>query len=201
MEQFSSSMMLSIAAGIALSAACGFRVFVPFAMMSLASITGQLELAEGFQWVGTYPALITLLTATVLEVGAYYIPWLDNALDMVATPAAVVAGSIVSASFFTDMSPYMTWLLVAIAGGTAGIIQTSSVLARGLSTATTGGVGNAVVASTELAGSVALSIAAIMIPVVAFGVVMLLCFSVLRRLVRRLVRCLTKGRYVQPAHN
>jgi len=180
-----------------LSAACGFRVFVPFAMMSLAAVTGQLELADGFQWVGSYPALITLLTATMLEIGAYFIPWLDNALDMVATPAAVIAGSIASASVLTDMSPYMTWLLVAIAGGTAGVIQTSSVFARGLSTATTGGVGNVVVASTELAGSVALSVAAIMIPVVAFGVVVLLCFSVLRRLIRRLIG----RRNMQPIHS
>ena len=197
MDQFSADMMLSIAAGIALSAACGFRVFVPFAMMSLAAVTGQLELADGFQWVGSYPALITLLTATVLEIGAYFIPWLDNALDMVATPAAVIAGSIASASVLTDMSPYMTWLLVAIAGGTAGVIQTSSVFARGLSTAMTGGVGNVVVASTELAGSVALSVAAIMIPVVAFGVVVLLCFSVLRRLIRRLIG----RRNMQPIHS
>jgi len=195
MEQLSASMMLSIAAGIALSAACGFRVFVPFAVMSLASVTGQLELADGFQWVGTYPALVALLTATMFEVGAYYIPWLDNLLDMVATPAAVIAGSIASASVLTDMSPFMTWLLIAIAGGTAGMIQTGSVVARGLSTATTGGTGNVMVATTELAGSVGLSIAAIMIPFMAFGVVLFLCFSILRRLVRRVV-----GRKMQSVH-
>jgi len=195
MEQLSASMMLSIAAGIALSAACGFRVFVPFAVMSLASVTGQLELADGFQWVGTYPALVALLTATMFEVGAYYIPWLDNLLDMVATPAAVIAGSIASASVLTDMSPFMTWLLIAIAGGTAGMVQTGSVVARGLSTATTGGTGNVMVATTELAGSVGLSIAAIMIPFMAFGVVLFLCFSILRRLVRRVV-----GRKMQSVH-
>lgn len=143
--------LLSICVGIGLAAACGFRVFVPLLIVSVAANTGHLSLAQSFQWMGTPAALITFSVATALEVGGYYVPWIDNLLDSVATPAAVVAGTVVSASVFTDMSPFLKWTLAAIAGGgTAGVIQTGTVLTRAASTATTGGLANALVATGEL---------------------------------------------------
>ena len=143
--------LLSICVGIGLAAACGFRVFVPLLIVSIAAVTGHLTLAPSFQWMGTYPALITFSVATVLEVAGYYVPWVDHILDTAATPAAVVAGTIVSASVFTDISPFLKWTLAAIAGGgAAGIIQTGTVLTRAASTATTGGLANALVATGEL---------------------------------------------------
>jgi hypothetical protein len=147
--------LLSICVGIGLAAACGFRVFVPLLIVSVAANTGHLSLAQSFQWMGTPVALITFSVATALEVGGYYVPWIDNLLDSIATPAAVVAGTVVSASVFTDMSPFLKWTLAAIAGGgTAGVIQTGTVLTRAASTATTGGLANALVATGELGLSV-----------------------------------------------
>jgi len=83
--------MLSLAIGIGLSAACGFRVFVPFLVMSIAAQAGYLQLANGWEWIGSTPAIIAFAVAAILEIVAYYVPWLDNLLDTVATPAAVVA--------------------------------------------------------------------------------------------------------------
>ena len=143
--------LLSICVGIGLAAACGFRVFVPLLIVSVASATGHLTLAPSFQWMGSYPALITFSVATAIEVGGYYVPWLDNLLDTMATPAAVVAGTLVSASVFTDISPFLKWTLAAVAGGgTAGIIQTGTVLTRAASSASTGGLANPLVATGEL---------------------------------------------------
>src|ERR1051325_8416401 len=82
---------LCVCLGIGLSAACGFRVFVPFLILSIAALSGHVQLAKGFAWIGTYPALITFSVATVLEILGYYIPWVDHLLDTMATPAAVVA--------------------------------------------------------------------------------------------------------------
>ncbi len=42
---------LSIAIGLGLAAACGFRIFVPMLIMSLASRTEHLALSEGFDWI------------------------------------------------------------------------------------------------------------------------------------------------------
>ncbi|MFS8541738.1 MAG: DUF4126 domain-containing protein, partial [Tissierellales bacterium] len=109
--------LLSILMGIGLSAASGFRIFVPFLIISIASASGNLELSETFNWIGTTPALITFSIASVLEIGAYYIPWLDNLLDTIASPAAVIAGIILTASVVTDVSPLVKWVLAIIAGG------------------------------------------------------------------------------------
>jgi hypothetical protein len=158
---------LSIALGIGLSAACGFRVFVPLLIMSVAAYTGNMSLSSGFEWIGTLPALIAFGTATVVEVLAYYIPWLGHLLDTVATPAAVVAGIVVSASAFTDVSPLFKWVLALIGGGgIAGLVQGATVLARIKSTALTGGLGNPVVSTAELFGSVATSFLALFVPVI-----------------------------------
>src|SRR5947207_9861715 len=111
--------LLAISLGIGLSAACGFRVFVPLLVMSVASLSGHLTLAPGFQWIGTYPALVTFSAATVVEIGGYYIPWVDHLLDTMATPAAIVAGTVVTAAMVSNMSPMLKWTLAAIAGGGA----------------------------------------------------------------------------------
>ena len=170
-------LVLSMALGIGLSAACGFRVFVPFLVMSVAALGGYLHLAPGFTWIGTYPALMTFAIATMVEVSAYYIPWVDNLLDTVATPAAIVAGTVATASVITDMSPMMTWTLALIAGGgVAGLVQASTTVVRGLSSVTTGGLGNFLVATGELFGALATSLLTILFPVLAllFIVIVLL---------------------------
>src|ERR1043166_5372948 len=107
--------LLSICVGIGLSAACGFRVFVPLLIMSIASMSGHLTLAHGFEWISSYPALLAFAVATCVEVAGYYIPWVDNLLDAIATPAAMVAGTLVTASMVADLSPFMKWTLAIIA--------------------------------------------------------------------------------------
>src|SRR5262245_27801838 len=124
----------SICLGIGLSAACGFRVFVPLLVMSIASLSGHLTLASGFDWIGTYPALITFSVATALEIAAYYVPWFDNLLDSIATPAAIIAGTLITAAMVGHLSPLWKWTLAIIAGGgAAGLVQGTTVFARGMS--------------------------------------------------------------------
>jgi hypothetical protein len=164
--------VFSIALGIGLSAACGFRVFVPLLIMSAAAHTGHLSLSPGFEWIGTLEALVAFGSATVLEVLAYYIPWLGHLLDTVATPAAVVAGIVASASAFTDMSPLLRWTLALIGGGgIAGLVQGATVLTRIKSTALTGGLGNPAVSTAELAGSIGTSLLAILAPLLCVTII------------------------------
>jgi hypothetical protein len=177
--------LLSLSLGIGLSAAAGFRICVPFLVMSVAALTGNLQLGDGWSWIGSYPALLVFATASILEIAAYYVPWLDNTLDSVATPAAVVAGVVVSASVITDLSPLLTWTLAIIAGGgTAGLIQTGTVLARSLSSVTTLGVGNFTVATGEWAGSIITAILAIFLPVLTLILVLFVLVWVIRRMRR-----------------
>lgn len=146
--------------------------------INLAAASGHLTLAPGLEWMGSMPATICFGTATALEVGGYYIPWLDNALDSIATPAAVIAGTIATASVVSDMSPYLKWTLAAIAGGgAAAAVQTGTVAVRGVSSATTAGLGNFVVSSTELAASVVGTVLAIVVPVLCV-ILVVACFVV-----------------------
>jgi Domain of unknown function (DUF4126) len=177
---------LSICLGIGLSAACGFRVFVPLLGISMAALAGHVVLVEELAWIGTWPALACFLTATILEIGAYYVPWIDNLLDSIATPAAVVAGTIVMASVVTEMSPQMRWTLALIAGGgAAGLIQTATVVLRGTSTATTGGTANWIVTTIELLASMGATIFAMFLPLVAAAGVVLVVLSALLIFLRR----------------
>jgi hypothetical protein len=172
--------VLSVCLGVGLSAACGFRVFAPLLALSAAAMTGHVALAEPFGWIGTWPALVCFLTALVLEVVAYYVPWLDNLLDSLATPAAVIAGSVLTAAVISDMSPLMKWSLALIAGGgTAGFIQATTVALRGASSATTGGFGNWVIATAELAASIVTAIVSLVAPVLAVCAVALVGFGAL----------------------
>jgi len=158
--------LLGVLAGIGLAAACGFRVFIPMLVAAIGIRAGVLNVAEGFQWLGSTPALITLSVATVVEIVAYYVPGLDHLLDGLATPAAVVAGTVVAASFVTDVDPWFRWTLAAIAGGgAAAVVQTATVAARTASGALTFGLGNPVVATAELAGASATTFLAIVAPI------------------------------------
>ncbi len=160
--------LLSLCVGVGLSAACGFRVFVPLLLMSIAANSGHLALATGFEWIGSFPALLAFAVASVVEIAGFFVPWIDHLLDVAATPAAIVAGIVVTASIISDVSPFLRWSLAVIAGGgAAGIVQASTVTLRGASLVSTGGFGNPLISAAELVGSVLASVMAIVVPVLA----------------------------------
>lgn len=160
--------LLSLMLGIGLSAACGFRMFVPFFAMSIAAVSGHLDLASGFDWIGTYPALITFAVATCIEVAGYYIPFVDELLDVIETPFSFVAGTVLTASTVIDMSPLLKWTLAIVAGGgIAGVTKGLTGVARLTSTLTTAGLGNPLLSTMELGTSATLSILALTLPLLA----------------------------------
>jgi len=175
-----------IVIGIGLSAACGFRIILPFLGLSIAAMNGYVRLSPEFQWIGTWPALIAFATAAALEIGAYYIPWMDNLLDAVTTPLSVAAGTIAAASVMGDVSPFMKWSIALIAGGgMAGTVQTGTALLRGMSTAATGGLANAVISTFELGGAVVATALSLLMPVVAFTAAIIIVVWVVWKLLHR----------------
>ena len=179
---------LSVALGIGLAAATGFRVFLPMLVVSVAACTGHLALSSGFAWLGTPAALIMLSVAAVVEILAYYIPGVDNLLDAIATPAALIAGTVVSAAVMTELPPLVKWTTAVIAGGgAAGLTQGLTSLLRAKSTLFTGGLGNHALATGELGGALIVSLTALAAPLAALALVALFCWFALR-LVRRLFR-------------
>lgn len=164
--------LLSLAIGIGLAAATGMRVFVPLLVLGVAARLEWLPLSAGFQWLSSWPAIIALAVAAVLEIGAYYIPVIDNFLDLLAGPLAVTAGIVTTAAVITDLPPLVRWSVAILAGGgTAGVVQTVMSVVRLKSTTLTAGFGNFIVSTFELVASFAASIIAILAPVIAIFVV------------------------------
>jgi len=188
---------VSIALGVGLAAAVGFRVFLPLLITSIATYAGYLPVSSGFEWLGSPAAVIMLAVAALAEVLAYYIPGVDNLLDTIATPAALIAGTLVSAAVMADLPPLIKWTAAVIAGGgAAGITQGVTTMIRANSTVFTGGLGNPVIATGELGGAAIISLLALAMPFVALGLVILFCwFAVrtIRRLLRRAPKPETQG--------
>lgn len=186
MDMSTWQLVISLLVGVGLAAAAGFRVFVPLLVVGLAEHFGAIPLSEGFAWMGTPPALAAFGAATVLEILGYYVPWVDNLLDTVASPAAVVAGVVLTAAVLTDVDPMLRWTLAVVAGGgTATIFQGLTAGTRGISSLTTGGIANPLVSTAEAGGSVVLAILAVLVPVAAVALVALLLVLVARRTVLR----------------
>lgn len=181
--------LIAIAAGIGLAAACGFRVFLPLLATSLAARGGYLNPSGGFDWIGSQIALVVFGAAALAEVVAYFIPWVDHALDLIASPAAAAAGTVAAAAAFGEIHPAIKWSAALIAGGgAASVVQAGTVAARALSGGTTAGVGNPVVALGELAGSLVLSVLSILLPIAGLLLAVVVLVLVLwtgRRLLRR----------------
>ena len=185
MESQTLETVTAVLVGIGLSTACGFRVFVPLLGVSIAAHMGFLQLSPEFSWLGSTPALIALSLATILEIGAYSVPIIDHLMDAVATPAAVIAGTLLMASVLGEASPFLQWSLAIIAGGgTAGLVQIASVLARGGTTVLSGGLGNLLIALLEFGGAVAMTLLALFVPFLA-AVVLVIGVVLTIRLLRR----------------
>ena len=169
-----STTIFSILLGIGLAASVGFRIFVPLFALSIASYYNVIPLNDNWEWISGMPALITLSIATIIEIVAYLIPWLDNMLDTIAVPLAAVAGTAVMLSTAADLEPLVTWSLAIIAGGgTATAIKASTSTTRLASTVTTGGIANPVVSTVETGSSIVMAILAFVAPILAIIVVVI----------------------------
>jgi len=179
---------LAVAMGVGLAAAAGFRVFLPMLVLSIGAYSGHLTLTSGLAWLGTPAALVMLSVAAAVEVLAYYVPGVDNVLDVIAGPAALIAGTVVSAAVMTDLPPMVRWTTAVIAGGgAAGVIQGLTSLLRAKSTLMTAGFGNHAIATGELAGALIVSLLALVAPLAAVAVAVLFSWFAVR-LLRRLFR-------------
>jgi len=168
--------------GLGLSASCGFRVFVPMLVASIAAKTGIFPLTEGFQWLGSWRAIICFGTATAIEIFAYYVPFIDNLLDTITTPLAIGGGTLLMTSVLPVDNDFLKWAAGFISGGgAASIVQSGSVLTRLASTKLTAGAGNAVVATGEHAAAVGTSVLSLFIPLfIASLLILLMVYIILK---------------------
>lgn len=178
--------IVSIFLGIGLASSAGFRVFLPLFALSLAAHNGLWELNQSWQWMGSLTAVITFGVATVVELLAYFIPWLDNLLDSLAIPLAGLAGTALMVSTVAGLDPVITWTLAIIAGGgTATAIKGAAAGGRMASTLSTGGLANPAVATVETGTAAVMSLASILAPLLA-AVLVIVVLALVYRVYRKL---------------
>ncbi|MDO5606960.1 MAG: DUF4126 domain-containing protein [Capnocytophaga sp.] len=173
-------LITALCLGIGLSASCGFRVFVPLLAASVAGHYNLLPFIGSFdghfEWLSSWAAIITFATASVVEIMAYYIPVVDNLLDSIASPLAVVAGALLTTSVIPIDNEAYRWLLgLIVGGGSAGIIQSGTVLTRLFSSKATLATANPVVSTSENVAAVGGSVLSFFIPIIV-GVFFVIVF-------------------------
>lgn len=184
------ALVVSIALGVGLSAACGLRIFLPLCLAGLAAAAGWYHPNPEFAWLSSLPALITLGVATAVEIAAYYIPWLDNLLDHLGLPLAAAAGTLLAATAIDiNANPVLLWSLAAIAGGLpAALLHAGTGALRAVSSAATLGCGNSLLATLEWVLSIVVSVLALFAPLVAAALAIVLMVLAVRALTRRKTR-------------
>jgi hypothetical protein len=186
--------IVSFLLGIGLSAAVGFRVFVPMLLVSLTSMAGWITLSPGFEWMGTPVAALVFGMATLAELLAFLVPWISNALDSIATPAATIAGVIMMAAVLTEMSPIARWALAIIAGGGVALtVQGATVVTRAAAAGATGGAASPIVGLVEAIGALVITITTIVIPAIMGTLILIVVFLLLRIVIPKF-RAIRTGR-------
>lgn len=172
----------SILLGLGLSSAVGFRIFIPALITSVGAHLGYIELAEGMHWMSSVPAMITSGVATIVELVAYYVPFIDNLLDTISGPAAAICGSLLMGSTIVDIEPLIKWPISIIAGGgLAASVHTGTAVVRGASSGFTAGLGNPVVSTVEAILATIMSILSILLPILAGIIIVYLVYRLLKR--------------------
>tara|TARA_B100001559_G_scaffold223689_1_gene187798 strand:+ start:50 stop:634 length:585 start_codon:yes stop_codon:yes gene_type:complete len=171
--------IIALSMGLGLAAASGFRVFLPPFLLSIAVRADAVDvnlMDTPFEYFDSNVAVILLGVATVAEFAGYYVPWVDNLLDSIASPAAVVAGSGMTALVLEgNTDPVIQWSLAIIAGGgVTAIVQGATVVTRGISTTLTAGFANPIVSTGENLASVILALIAMVLPILAAVIVAVL---------------------------
>lgn len=176
---------LDLILGLSLSAASGFRVFIPLLTLSAAAVVGHVDLPSDFDWIETNQALIIFAIASAIEIVGYYIPWLDGVLELVAIPAAIVSGTLITASTTPEFNPVIRWTLAVVAGGgAAGLTKGMTTISRLISTFLTAGLANPVIATIELFLAIGIAVLALTLPLVAGTLVLGILLVATRRITK-----------------
>ncbi len=182
------NIIAALCLGIGLSAACGFRIFIPPLALSMAAHGGMLQLSSDWQWLATQNAVTTLSIAATVEVLAYFIPWLSNFLDSIEIGVAPIAGMFMTASTLSmagDFDPTFLWIVTVIAGGaTAETVELATSITRLTASVTTAGMGGPIVGFVEAISSIIISILAISLPILSTLLVIFLLIYGIRRILK-----------------
>ena len=175
------SIWLALLSGIGVAAACGLRAFMPLLLLGLAARTGLIQLRDGGDWLATDHAIITLGVATVLEMAGDKIPVVDHALDVVGTVLRPVAAWLGAYAVLQAWPTPWAQIAAVALGTTALAVHGLKAQLRLGSSAATLGTANPLVSAFEDALAFGAMAVAVLAPVLALVVPVLLIVAIRRR--------------------
>ncbi|GAA0648861.1 DUF4126 domain-containing protein [Brevundimonas lenta] len=174
--------------GLGLASATGLRTFLPLLMLALAAkfeLFG-VRLIDQMDWLGSWPAIAALATATTAEFLGDKVPAIDHALNMVGYVTRPIAGAVAAGSVFWAVDPTMAAVAGIIVGAPAALaFNAAQTGVRVGSTATTGGLGNPVVSFVEDLLAFLTVLVAFLAPII-IPIVLIVLAIVVFRLARRI---------------
>jgi hypothetical protein len=154
----------SLLAAFGLSGAAGLNAWIPLLAVSLLGRAGQLELADGYDWLESTPALVVLTAAFVLDFVGDKVPAIDSLLHAAGTVVHPAAGAIVFAGPTEIPTDVPSIVLFALGASVAGSLHATRATIRPVSTTMTAGAGNPVLSLAEDIVSAVLSFVAVLAP-------------------------------------
>jgi hypothetical protein len=166
--------LTSVCAAFGLSAAAGLNAWLPLFGAALAQRLDLVDLAQPFDDLSGTGALLVLAVLTIADFVGDKVPAVDSFLHAVGTIIAPVSG----AALFTGQTGADTDLptlaAIVLGGSVAASIHAGRATIRPISTVGTAGMANPLLSLIEDAGSLVLTLAAFLVPVLALlGVIAL----------------------------
>ena len=168
--------MLEILTGTGLAAAAGLNAYIPLLLLGLAGrFLDIVQLPSGWSWLENEWVLGILVVLLVIELVADKIPAVDTVNDWIQTVVRPASGGIVfgggvggETAAVPDPAAFLEsgrWVPVAIGVGIALVVHLAKAALRPVLNTLTFGLAAPVVSGVEDAGSVVLSVFAILVPV------------------------------------
>jgi hypothetical protein len=170
----------SLLAAFGLSGAAGLNAWIPLLAVGLLSRAGQLELADGYDWLASTPGLSVLGVLFALDFVGDKVPAVDSLLHAAGTIVHPAAGAIVFAGPTEIPTEVPSIVLFALGASVAGSLHATRATMRPVSTTLTAGAGNPLLSLGEDIGSAVLSVVAVFAPILgAVGLLALVAVVVL----------------------
>lgn len=176
--------MLEILTGTGLAAAAGLNAYIPLLTLGLASrFLEFVQLPPSWAWLSNEWVLVILGVLLVIEIVADKIPVVDTINDWLQTVIRPAAGGIVFGSGSTSQTAFVSnpneffssnqWLPIVVGIVIALVFHLVKTGFRPIVNTVTAGMAAPAVSAAEDAGSVTLTLAALLLPVLVILVIAL----------------------------
>jgi uncharacterized membrane protein len=165
----------AVLTGLGLSPSAGLNAYIPLLIFALADrFTDRVTLDNPYDFISSTPGILIIMILLTIELVADKIPGVDHANDLIQSAVRPAAGAFLmmaSTSHDDSLNPVISMIIGLFLAGTVHGVKAT---ARPAITISTGGLGNPVISMIEDGISAVTSIFAIIAPIIAIFLLLLL---------------------------